>query len=490
MAQPRSVTDDLGNEAMTIPVEGLDALEQRVCFDLACLNYPPPNWVVPTTYPGCTQVTDVVVIGAGMAGLVLTFSLLRNGIRNIRCLDRNPDGFEGPWATYARMETLRSPKVLTGPAAGIPSLTFRAWFVAQFGHAAWQELDKIPRLMWMDYLRWYRRILALPIENNVEVQSIRPVDNLLALDLADGTTILAGKTVMATGREGLGQPRIPDFIRPIPRHFWAHTADDIDFAALRNKRVIVIGGSASAMDNAAEALEHGCAELRLLIRRNDLPRINKLTGIGSAGFTHGYRETTEAWQWRTMLYSEETGPPAPHNSTLRVSRHPNAHFHLGSAIETIVADADHITVRTSRGKNFAAHFIILATGFTVDAASRPEIAAFADAIATWSDRYTPPPELANAELGAFPYLGPHLQFTEKRAGEAPFLANIHCFNHAASLSIGKVAGDIPGISTGAAWLADGIAAEFYNRDIEAHWQILQDFDKPELFGDEWTDAER
>ncbi len=327
-----------------MPVHGLDALEQRVSFDLACLNYPPPNWVVPTTHPGSIPVTDVVVIGAGMAGLVLTFSLLRNGIRNVRCVDRNPAGFEGPWVTYARMETLRSPKVLTGPAAGIPSLTFRAWFVAQYGHEAWEELDKIPRLMWMDYLRWYRRILALPIENDVEVQCIRPLDNLLALDLADGTTILTRKTVMATGREGLGRPRIPDFIHPIPRRFWAHTADDIDFPALRNKRVIVIGGSASAMDNAAEALEHGCTELRLLIRRNDLPRINKLTGIGSAGFTHGYREMSEAWQWRTMLYSEETGPPAPRNSTLRVSRHPNAHFHLGSAIESIVASTDHITV--------------------------------------------------------------------------------------------------------------------------------------------------
>lgn len=72
-------------------VRGLGALEQRVRFDLACLNYPPPNWMVPST------ASDVVVIGAGMAGLVLTFSLLRNGIRNIRCVDRNPDGFEGPW---------------------------------------------------------------------------------------------------------------------------------------------------------------------------------------------------------------------------------------------------------------------------------------------------------------------------------------------------------------------------------------------------------
>ena len=34
----------------------------------------------------------------------------------------------------------------------------------------------------------------------------------------------------------------------------------------------------------------------------------------------------------------------------------------------------------------------------------------------------------------------------------------------------------------------GDAAELYNRDIEAHWQILLAFDRPELFGDEWHDA--
>ena len=470
---------------------GLAALEQRVRFDLECLNYPPPNWVVATTHPSGDRVHDVVVIGGGMAGLVLTFSLLRHGIRNIRVFDRNPPGREGPWVTYARMETLRSPKVLTGPAAGIPTLTFRAWFVAQFGTAEWERLDKIPRVMWMDYLRWYRQVLDLPIENNIEVTRIRPLDGLLALDLSGGgeARILTCKVVMATGREGLGRAHIPDFARDVPHRFWAHTEDDIDFAALRGKRVVVIGGSASAMDNAAEALEAGCAELRMLIRRKALPRINKLTGIGSAGFTNGYRAMGDAWRWRTMHYSNETQAPAPRNSTLRVSRHSNAYFHLNSAIEAICVEGERVTVRTSRGKLFVADFIILATGFTVETTARPEIADYAGAIAVWGDRYTPPAGLEDAELAGFPYLGPHFEFTEKRPGEAPWLRDIHCFNHAASMSIGKVAGDIPGISIGAAWLAAGIAGAFYSRDIEAHWQILLDFDKPELFGDEWTDAE-
>jgi cation diffusion facilitator CzcD-associated flavoprotein CzcO len=445
--------------------------------------------VVPAVHASGDPVSDVVVIGAGMAGLVATFSLLRNGIRNIRCLDRNPAGFEGPWVTYARMETLRSPKVLTGPAAGIPSLTFRAWFVAQFGAAEWESLDKIPRVMWMEYLRWYRDVLALPVENGIEVLRIDPLDGLLALELMGGGRILTRKVVMATGREGLGRPRIPDFMRDVPRRVWAHTSDTIDFAALRGKRVVVIGGGASAMDNAGEALEAGCAELRMLVRRRTLPQINKLTGIGSSGFTNGYRAMSEAGRWRTMHYADETGPPPPRNSTLRVSRHANAHFHFDTAVDAIQVSDDQLAMHTSRGKTFAADFIILATGFTVETAARPEIAAHADAIATWADRYTPPPELANAELGGFPYLGPHFQLTERRPGAAPFLADIHCFNHAASLSLGKVAGDIPGISTGAEWLADGIAAEFYNRDIEAHWQILVDFATPELFGDEWNDAE-
>ena len=67
---------------------------------------------------------------------------------------------------------------------------------------------------------------------------------------------LTRKLVLATGIEGAGVRRVPDFVRDnLPRETWAHTSDTIDFAPSPGRRVAVIGGGASAFDNAATALE-------------------------------------------------------------------------------------------------------------------------------------------------------------------------------------------------------------------------------------------
>jgi FAD-dependent urate hydroxylase len=63
---------------------------------------------------------DVLIIGAGLCGQTAAFALAREGIRNVRTVDRAERGREGPWGTYARMDTLRSPKHLTGPDLGSP----------------------------------------------------------------------------------------------------------------------------------------------------------------------------------------------------------------------------------------------------------------------------------------------------------------------------------------------------------------------------------
>src|SRR5512139_391860 len=91
--------------------------------ELSQLNFPPPNWVLPAKGPGGRPLLDVLVVGGGMCGQLATFALLREGIRHIRCVDRAPRGREGPWATFARMPILRSPKHLTGPDLGVGSLT-------------------------------------------------------------------------------------------------------------------------------------------------------------------------------------------------------------------------------------------------------------------------------------------------------------------------------------------------------------------------------
>ena len=470
---------------------GLSALEQQVRQDLAYLCYPPANWVPASTHSDVDTAHDVVVIGGGMCGLVASFALLRAGIRNIRLFDRSPQGWEGPWLTYARMEILRSPKQLTGPAYGMASLTFRAWFTAQYGAAAWDALDKIPRPMWMDYLRWYRKVLELPVENEVEVTRISPQDGLLCLELngAAEAFVLTRKVVLATGREGVGYPTIPGFIDNVPEQYWAHSSDDIDFAALKNKRVVVVGIGASAVDNAAEALEAGATEVRHLIRRKEMPCINKMMGIGSYGFSVGFPTLSDDWRWRFMHYSFVTQTPAPHLSTLRVSRHSNAYFHFDAGIEQVRFTGTELIIDTARGARLATDFIILGTGFTIDPRVRSEMADYADQILLWRDCYTPPPELAHEELGLFPYLADDFAFQERSPGVAPWLRHIHSFNYGATLSLGKISGDIPAVSEGAAMLAQALAADFYRQDIERHWQILLDYDKPELLGNEWTASE-
>lgn len=473
------------------PPLGLRQLELRLQQDLSWLEWPAKSWVPPREAGG-QAVTDVVVIGAGMCGLAAAAAMKGLGIASLLVLDKAPAGREGPWVTFARMETLRSPKQLTGPALGLPALTFRAWYEAQFGAEAWAALGKIPRQQWMEYLVWYRKVLDLPVRNEVELFGVEPgPGDLLTLRLREAGTervILARHLVLATGRDGLGGSWVPPIVAGIDRKLWAHSADAIDFDALRGKRVGVVGAGASAMDNAAEALEQGAASLDLFVRRKDLPRINKFTGIGSQGVVHGFAGLPDDWKWRFLDYAMKAQTPPPRDSTLRVARHPQARFHLGSPVESLAEREGHLVLTTAKGV-YPLDFLIMATGFSVDLGLRGELAAVAPFIRFWRDRYAPPAGIDNAELANAPDLGPSFEFQERDAGTCPALAQIHCFNYPAMLSHGKLSGDIPAVSEGAQRLARGIARALFVADRKTHYEALVAFDTPELLGDEWVDAD-
>jgi len=424
---------------------GLDALEKRLAEDLSLLELPAKPWVPARMHDGA-PVRDVVVIGAGMCGLAATAKLVLSGINNVVAYDAAPAGLEGPWATFARMETLRSPKSLHGPALGLPQLTFRAWFTAQWGSDAWASLDKIPKNQWMDYLIWYRRVLALPVQNGVRMTAIAPAGDLIALDLegaqwftaqwgadawasldkipkhqwmdyliwyrrvlalpvqngvrmtaivpagdlialdlegAQTGRVYTRHLVLATGRSGLGGFAVPDFLKGVDSGYWAHSADDIDFTALKGKRLAVIGAGASSMDNAATALESGAESLDLLIRRKEMPRINKMTGIGSQGVVHGMHQLPDAWKWKFVDYTATTQTPPPRGSTLRVSRHANARFLLDCGINSVQEDAGELLIDTTQGL-LRYDFLIAATGFSNDFSGRPEFTSLAPHIRRWA----------------------------------------------------------------------------------------------------------
>ncbi|QHJ01227.1 NAD(P)-binding domain-containing protein [Xylophilus rhododendri] len=469
--------------------QGLAALESRLAQDLSYLGWPAKRWMPALTHEG-EPVLDVAIIGGGQAGLAAWVGLAQQGIRAV-VLDRAPAGFEGPWATTARMETLRSPKELTGPAMGLPALTFRAWFEAQFGEQAWAALDKIPRLQWMDYLRWYRQAMGVDVRNDVEVTAILPrADGLVRLELRtpeEHSSLLARRVVLATGRDGLGGAAIPGFVHRLPRERWAHSSDAMDYAALAGKRVVVVGAGSSSMDSAATAMEMGAASVDLLIRRDDLPRVNKGKGAGSPGLVHGHYDLPDEHKWRIRHYINKLNVPPPRGSTQRVSSHANVRFNFGCAILDVAMRGDTLVIATPKGR-FEADFLIVATGFRIDWFSRPEFAAIAPHVRSWSQRFRPAPGDEDQELNDSPDLGPAFELQEKTPGECPGLDRIHCFCYPAALSHGTVSGDIPAISEGARRLSQGIASLFYAQDFELHFANVLAYDEPELLGDEWVPA--
>jgi cation diffusion facilitator CzcD-associated flavoprotein CzcO len=460
---------------------GLAALERRLADDLAAIEYPAPDWVPPSFGPDGRRLPDVAIIGAGMAGLCAAFALMREGIVHLQCLDAAPEGREGPWVTWARMHTLRSPKQLQGPALGIASLSFRAWFIAQWGRAAWDRLDKAPRGMWMDYLRWYRLATRIPVRNGARVTAIVPDGALYRLELAGEAPLFARHVVLATGRDGLGGPHVPEAFRHLPPTHCRHSSEAIDFAALAGRDVVVVGASASAFDNAAVALEGGCARMTMLVRRPRLPRVNKFTHMAHPGFTHGLREAAPADRLRLQAYAFAEQVPPPRESVLRVARHANARMVLACPVHAARLEGDRVRLETARGV-IETDFVILGTGFDHDLARRPELAPVAADIALWSDHV--------ADAGVFaaaPWLDDAFAFTAKPGRAAPHLARLHCFNFAATASHGKVSGDVPALSDGAQRLARNLAARLFNADIARHEALLHAYARPELLGDEWPE---
>lgn len=457
-------------------------LSAQVRRDLTYLSYPSREWTVPRVQDG-VRILDVLIVGGGQSGLAIAFHLKRQQVTNVRIVDRSPRGLEGPWHRIARMAMLRTPKEATGMELGIPSLTARAWYEARFGRSAWKSIQTFPPKAWRDYLDWFRDVLDLQVENEVEVTAIEPSGELLLAHLRRGRQIervLARKIVLATGIEGNGTWRAPqDLVADVRASRYAHSADDIDFRRLKGKRVGVLGVGAAAFDNAAVALEAGAARVDLCFRRAEIPRVNPLLWAHFAGLLAHFGELSDLQRWRFMRQMLEPPQPPPQHAYWRCRAFKNFHWHANCGWRSVRDEGRAVSVETETG-SFKFDFVIFATGTETDLSARPELAPIVHQIALWRDRFAPPRGEENDELGAYPYLGNTFEFTERKPGAAPYLRRLHNFTYGAMPSLGLTGAAIPGMKYGVPRLVNGLVRDLFLEDAAQHYRDLTDFKVPEL----------
>lgn len=419
----------------TTAEQRLADLADKARADMDMLSFATKPWVIPRQHDG-QDIPDVVIIGAGQSGLVLGHALKRRGVTNIVLLDRNPAGYEGVWDTYARNYEIRSPKDIMGADLGLPSMTIQSFYTAKHGADAWNQIKRVPRVDWMDYLRWYRRIADLPIENDVAVVDIDYDAEGVTLTTDGGRTIRTRLAILATGMDGGGSWSTPEIITAnLPRDRYNHSCEIYDATRLAGLAVGILGAGAAAFDTAVAALGAGAKSVDLFMRRPNLPMLDLARELEhGGGLNHGH-ELADSTKWALSRFmSGLSQSPAEHHF-LKACSAPNFRMHLGAPWQKVSLDGDTIGVETPKGR-FAFDHVFAGTGVMVDMARRPELSKIAAKAAFWRDRFTPPADDPAPGRLNFPYLNGHYQFTEREPGTAPGIDRILAFNALASLSMG------------------------------------------------------
>lgn len=470
--------DSIGTDGIAMN-SSLKALEDRLSHEMKLFAYPARAWPLQHHAEDGASMVDVLIVGAGQAGIAAAFGLLREQITNVLLVDRCDPGQEGPWVTWARMRTLRTIKELTGPDNGVPAAAFRSWYEARKGAKAWDDLVRIPKEEWMEYLLWLRDYLALPVENNTSVRRIEPAADALRVTLETprgSRIVVARKVVIATGIDGAGGPNIPAFAQGVPKHLWAHSSEPVDFAALKGKRVAVLGAGASAFDNTATALEAGAREVRHSVRRPRLPEVSALRYLEFAGFFRNFRMLDDARKLRFMRRYFALPTPPPADTLERCRAHANFDLRLSDGWTAMQASGEGLAITTPNG-TFEADFAILGTGFKIDLASVPYLQDLVPHMMFWKDRFTPGSDRVDTHIANYPYLTPSIQAVGRTAEADRALRNLHLLNGAGLMSEGPICTGINGMPWGISALVQGISRDLFQADADVFYDQFAAYDQ-------------
>jgi len=464
----------------------LAALAADVREGLRKLGEPIRPW---TSTPAGVD-ADVLVVGAGQSGLAVAFALKRAGVGRLRIVSRDGEGAEGPWRSFARMPTLRSPKTAPGPELGLPALAYESWHVARHGAADYRRLDLIRTEDWAAYLDWFRRTVDLQVEQDRELVDLDG-DGARAVvaRFADGGRIGARQVVLATGMDALGGPALPAELADLPEDLCASCYDDVDFDALRGKRIAVVGAASTAFDNAATALEAGAAAVDLYCRQRELRAVNHMKGVAQYGLVAHWADFDDATRWRLARLGVSRPAPPTGPTVSRACRWPNFHILTGARIETARDAGDGVEI-VANGVARRYDRILVAAGYGLDDARRPELHRLTAAMARWRDRYRPPAEAADAALAAHPYLTPGFAFQPRDPDGPAWLGRVRLFAGPAVVSMGRIVGESGNLRYGVPRLAAALTTALATEDRAALFAEAAAYAVPETTPADYAAAAR
>ena len=462
----------------------LDALRRQVREQLALLSYPGRDWVRPIVHASGLPVHDVVIIGAGQAGLGTALALRRDGVANVLVIDAQPPGREGVWETFARMTHLRTPKATVGIEGGVPALAAPSFYRAAFGEVDWAAIERIERPRWMAFLRWFRDAAGIEVCNDTACTDLAPEEDLVALTLRVGAgdrtrKVLARQVVLASGYDGAGCWQVPPAIAAaVAPQRLNHSNEAIDFAKLAGKRVGILGHGASAFDNACVALDHGAASVDLCFRREHIPTINPHRRLEFAGFLKHFHELPDLTRWRTNRFFEVHDQPPTQNGWDRAHRHPGFRVHAGSPWLEVNDDGAQVWVRTPHALLTFDH-VICATGSVVDYDARPELRRLGPVVRRWRHAFTPPAGETSDTLAEYPYLGAGFEYLPLHDGN-DWVRRVRAFNFSSVVSMGPHTTSASGHKYAIPRLVGGITAALMAEQADALLPALEAYDEVEL----------
>lgn len=249
--------------------------------------------------------SNVVVIGAGQAGLAMSYSLQQLNVAHtvLESNQRIGDNWRKRWDSLALFSPVRYNSLPGWPFPGEPY--------------AFPDKDTAA-----EYLENYAQKFHLPIRTGVQVKQVRRVQGYFEVETTSGEVLIASSVVIATGP--FRYPHTPAFAADLPADLLQmHTKDYKNPSQMQPGNALVVGAGASGSQIALEL----SATRKVYIAGRDngaLPR----TLLGKDIYWWLYTTGALRIRWNSWL------------GRRLLKRHQRGNALIGTSLKKIVAQGD------------------------------------------------------------------------------------------------------------------------------------------------------